>query len=105
MPTDCLFCKIVSQEIPSPLLHQDDKCVAFADIHPKDSTHLLIVPREHIATVADATEEQEPLLGHLLVTAKKLAQQEQLVGYKLQLNVGKEGGQEVFHIHLHLIGH
>lgn len=103
--TDCLFCKIISQEIPSPLLYQDEKCVAFADIHPKDSTHLLIIPREHIPTVLDATEAQEPLLGHLVITAKRIAQERGLVGYKLQFNVGKEGGQEVFHIHLHLIGH
>lgn len=65
----------------------------------------MIVPREHIPTVADATEAQEPLLGHLLVTAKKLAQEKGLAGYKLTFNVGKEGGQEIFHIHLHLIGH
>lgn len=102
---DCLFCKIISQEIPSPLVYEDEKCVAINDIHPKDSTHLLILPREHIPTVADASAEQEPLLGHLIVTAKKLAQKANLVGYKLQFNVGKEGGQEVFHIHLHLTGH
>lgn len=102
---DCLFCKIVDQRIPSPLLYQDEKCVAFADIHPKDKTHILIIPREHIDTVASATTEQEPLLGHLIVTAKRIAQERGLAGYKLQFNVGKEGGQEVFHIHLHLIGH
>ncbi len=103
--SDCLFCKIIAKKIPATIVYEDEKCVAFADIHPKDKTHLLVVPREHIATVADATEAQEPLLGHLVVTAKKLAQQASLVGYKLQFNVGKEGGQEVFHIHLHLIGH
>ncbi len=102
---DCLFCKIVDQRIPSPLLYQDEKCVAFADIHPKDKTHLLIIPREHIDTVASATTEQESLLGHLIITAKRIAQERGLIGYKLQFNVGKEGGQEVFHIHLHLIGH
>lgn len=102
---DCIFCKIISQQIPSPLIYEDEKCVAFADIHPKDKTHLLIVPREHIPTVADVNAEQEPLLGHLITTGKKLAQMLNLSGYKLQFNVGKEGGQEVFHIHLHLIGH
>ena len=105
MQNDCIFCKIISQAIPSPLIYQDEKCVAFNDIHPKDSTHLLIIPREHIPTVADTNTEQEPLLGHLVTTAKKIAQEKNLSGYKLQFNVGKEGGQEVFHIHLHLIGH
>ena len=103
--TDCLFCKIVSQEIPSPLIYEDEKCVAFADIHPKDKTHLLIVPKKHIATVAEVTEENEHLLGHLVVTAKRLAAEKKLEGYKLQFNVGKSAGQEIFHIHLHLIGH
>lgn len=102
---NCIFCKIISQQVPSPLIYEDEKCVAFNDLYPKDSTHILIVPLEHIPTVAEATVEQEPLLGHLLVTAKKLAKERNLTGYKLQFNVGKEGGQEVFHIHLHLIGH
>jgi histidine triad (HIT) family protein len=105
MSTDCLFCKIILKQIPATIQYEDEKCVAFADIHPKDSTHIIITPREHIPTVADATEQQEPLLGHLLVTAKKLAQERNLAGYKLQFNVGKEGGQEIFHLHLHLIGH
>lgn len=103
--TDCLFCKIAAKEIPSTIRYEDERCVGFNDITPKDATHILIVPREHIDSVANSTEEQEPLLGHLITTGKKLAQKLNLSGYKLQFNVGKEGGQEVFHIHLHLIGH
>lgn len=102
---DCLFCKIISKDIPAAITYEDEKCIAFADIHPKDRIHLLIVPREHIETVAHATPVQEPLLGHLLVTAKRLAEENKLSGYRLQFNVGKDGGQEVFHVHLHLIGH
>lgn len=102
---DCIFCKIRDKEIPSEFIYEDDKCVAFKDIQPKDEVHILIVPKKHIPTVADVTEEDEPLLGHLVVTAKKIAAEKKLIGYRLQFNVGKSGGQLVFHIHLHLIGH
>lgn len=103
--TDCIFCKIITKSIPTDIVYEDDKCIAINDIHPKDDTHMLILPKKHISTVADADESDEPLLGHLLVTAKRIAKEKQLIGYKLLINVGKEGGQEVFHIHLHLIGH
>ncbi|MEK7544625.1 MAG: histidine triad nucleotide-binding protein [Patescibacteria group bacterium] len=103
--TDCLFCKIRDKEIPSTLVHEDEKCLAFNDIHPQDKTHILIIPKKHIETVAHASPEEEPVLGHLLVIAKRLAEEKKLIGYKLQFNVGKEGGQIIFHVHLHLIGH
>lgn len=102
---DCILCKIRDKQIPSNFEYEDEKCIAFNDIHPKDKTHILIVPKKHIPTVADVGEEDEHLLGHLIVTAKRLAKQKNLTGYKLQFNVGASAGQEVFHIHLHLIGH
>lgn len=102
---DCIFCKIRDKEIPSGFEYEDEKCIVISDIHPKDRIHLLIVPKKHIPTVTDVTEEDEHLLGHLVVTGKKLAKDKNLIGYKLQFNVGASGGQEVFHIHLHVIGH
>lgn len=102
---DCIFCKIRDKEIPSEFVFEDENCIVFHDINPKDKVHLLVVPKKHIPTVADVTDEDEHLLGHLIVTAKRLAKEKGLTGYKLQFNVGATAGQEVFHIHLHLIGH
>lgn len=102
---DCIFCKIIEEKIPSHIVYQDDMCIAFDDINPKDKVHVLIVPRKHIPTVKDVVLEDEPLLGHLVITAKKIANQLNLEGYKLQFNVGASAGQDVFHVHLHLMGH
>ena len=98
---DCIFCKIISKQIPCDFVYEDDQCVAFNDLHPKAQTHLLIVPKKHIPTVADMKEEDSVLMGHLLLVAKKLGDSKKLSHYKLQFNVGKGSGQEVFHIHLH----
>ena len=98
---DCIFCKIISKEIPSEFLYEDDQCVAFNDIHPKAKTHLLIVPKKHIATVADISDDDSDLMAHLILVAKNLGIKKDLSSYKLQFNVGKGAGQEVFHIHLH----
>lgn len=103
--TDCIFCKIVGGDIPADKLHDDDLCIAFNDIHPKADIHLLIVPKEHIATVADLQEgRHDHLVGHMVNIANKLAKQEGAEGYRIQFNVGKKGGQEVFHVHMHLMG-
>lgn len=101
---DCIFCKIIAKELPSTIQHEDDVCVAFNDIHPKDRVHILVVPRKHIPTVTDMEEGDEKIMGHLITTAKELAKKMNCPGYKLIFFVGKEGGQEVFHVHLHLIG-
>lgn len=101
---DCIFCKIIDKKLPAQLSYEDSECVAFHDIHPKDRIHLLIVPRKHIRTVADMEEEDEKTMGHLIKVAKNLAKKHGCPGYKLMFFVGKEGGQEVFHVHLHLIG-
>lgn len=100
---NCIFCKIVKKEIPSEFLHEDGICVAFNDINPKAATHLLIVPKKHIPTIAEMEEGDEKIIGHMVLCAKNMAKKLNLPGYKLQFNVGKDGGQEVFHVHLHLM--
>jgi histidine triad (HIT) family protein len=104
--SDCLFCKIVDGKIPAKMVHQDDRSVAFRDINPQAPTHILIVPKKHIATLNELTEEDTALVGYLHVVARKLAADEGLAerGYRTLFNTGKEAGQTVFHIHLHLVG-
>lgn len=101
---DCIFCKIIAQEMPATLQYEDDKCVAFNDLYPKSRVHILVVPKKHIPTVHDIEDGEEKLMGHLIKVAKELAEKHSCVGYKLLFNVGKEGGQVIFHIHLHLLG-
>ncbi|MFA5842332.1 MAG: histidine triad nucleotide-binding protein [Candidatus Gracilibacteria bacterium] len=100
---DCIFCKIIEGKIPSTFEWDDEHCVAFKDLHPKARVHLLIVPKKHIATVMDLQEGDEKIMGHLIRTAKDLGKKMGLEGYRLQFNVGHKGGQEVFHIHLHMM--
>jgi len=102
---DCLFCKIVSGAIPANRVYEDESCIAFPDINPQAPTHLLIIPREHIASVAKAEEEHKPLLGHLMATAAELALTQGLgKGFRVVVNTGDDGGQTVHHLHLHLLG-
>ena len=103
---DCIFCKIVRKEVPADVLFEDDNLIAFNDIHPQAPTHVLIVPKEHIPTVNDLTEEHTALVGNLVLRAQALAAQRGIndAGYRLVMNCNAEGGQTVFHIHLHLLG-
>jgi histidine triad (HIT) family protein len=102
---DTLFTKIINREIPAQLVHEDDLCVAFRDIHPQSPTHILIVPRKSIANIGAASPEDQSILGHLLLTAAKLAKSEKLDnGYRLVLNNGRDAGESVPHLHLHLLG-
>jgi histidine triad (HIT) family protein len=101
----CLFCKIVGGEIPSTAVYQDDLTYAFADISPKAPVHVLIVPREHIGSLAEADKDKRALLGHLLWTAAEIAREKGLAnGYRVVVNTGEHGGQTVDHLHLHLLG-
>lgn len=101
----CLFCKIASGEIPSTPVYQDESVYAFADISPKAPVHVLIIPREHIASLAEATAEQGALLGHLMGVAAEIARDKGLAkGYRVVVNTGNDGGQTVDHLHLHLLG-
>lgn len=101
--SDCLFCKIIQKEIPADFLYEDEKCVVFKDIHPKAKTHLLLVPKKHVSSIAEMQEGDEQIVGHLIRCAKVLAEKSGISGYNLQINVGKDGGQVIFHIHVHLM--
>ena len=100
--SDCLFCKISSSEFGTEFVFEDDECVVFNDIHPKAKTHLLIVPKKHIDSVATMKDGDEHVVGHLIHIAKIVAKKLNLKAYNLQINVGQEAGQSIFHIHLHL---
>jgi histidine triad (HIT) family protein len=106
MSADTLFSKIVNKEIPADIVYQDDRVTAFRDIAPQAPTHILIVPNRAIPTVNDVDETDEALLGHLIVTAKRLAAEEGIAddGYRLLINCGRNANQEVFHLHMHLLG-
>jgi len=103
---DCIFCRIVAGEIPAEIVFQDAEFLAFHDIHPQAPVHILIVPRAHIASMNEVTDRQKSLLGKLLLTAKKVAEKENIAekGYRLTINCGPDGGQIVPHLHLHLMG-
>lgn len=102
---ECIFCQIIKKAIPGDIVYEDDRFLAFKDIHPKAPIHLLVVPKEHIASVNDAQEKDEGLMGALILTAKKVAAKEGFIdsGYKLLFNVGRGGGQLIDHIHLHIL--
>ncbi len=100
---DCVFCKIIAKEIPSKLEHEDDLCVAFHDINPRAKKHILIIPKKHIGTMKDVTAEDEPTLGRMLMVASELAKKHGMNDYRLLISTGKGAGQEVFHVHLHLM--
>ncbi len=104
--TDCIFCKIIAGEIPSTNVYKDEQATAFRDINPAAPTHILIVPNKHINSVNFLTTDDEQLIGHLFMVAKNLAEKEGIAesGYRLTMNTNQEGGQTVFHIHLHLLG-
>lgn len=106
METDCIFCKIASGDIPSTKVHEDDVCVAFEDLHPQAPTHILVIPREHIDSMDTAAEGQKETLGHLLLTAAEIARSKGFAedGYRTVINTNSDGGQTVFHLHVHLLG-
>jgi histidine triad (HIT) family protein len=106
MAEETIFSKIIRQEIPTPLLYQDELVTAFRDISPQASSHILIIPNKLIPTINDVTEDDELTLGRMITVAKKLAQEEGIAenGYRLIINCNMHGGQEVYHIHMHLVG-
>ncbi|MGI9238242.1 MAG: histidine triad nucleotide-binding protein [Woeseiaceae bacterium] len=103
---DCLFCKILSGDIPADVIFESDTVIAFRDINPKAPTHVLVIPRKHIATINDVREEDEKIVGSLYSAAKDIAAAEGIseVGYRAVMNCNEAAGQTVFHIHLHLLG-
>ena len=102
----CIFCQIVSGKVPSEILYQDEEVIAFRDINPQSPIHLLIIPKRHIPSLTHLSEAQAPLMGHMVNIANQLAKSEGIFdsGYRLVVNCGKEGGQLVPHLHMHLLG-
>ncbi len=103
---DCIFCKLMNREIPTEVIYEDEKCFAFRDINPQAPQHILIIPKKHIPSLNEIKDESEEVLGHLLkvipLIAEKLGLTEK--GYRIVINCGKSAGQEVFHLHIHLLG-
>ena len=102
--SNCIFCKIISGAIPANIIYEDADFIAFHDIKPMAKVHFLIVPKLHIATLKDCNESHQTLLGEALLLVPKLATELGLIGFKTLINTGREGGQEVFHIHVHVFG-
>ena len=103
---ECLFCKIASGEMPANIIYQDDEIIAFDDIYPKTPYHKLIIPRKHIATVNNLLPEDADLVGRMVLVAQKIATELAIAtsGYRLVINCNKDGGQAVYHLHVHLLG-
>ncbi len=103
---DCIFCKIINKKIPASIIYEDEKIIAFDDIKPKAPVHVLLIPKEHYASLNDVPDGDESILAHLLLKARQIAYDKGIGedGYRLVLNTGGNSGQEVFHIHLHLLG-
>jgi len=106
MSESCIFCRIIAGEIPGDFVYRDSEMVAFRDIHPVSSTHILLVPVQHIGSLQDLAPEHEGLMGRMMLRLKALAEQEGIGerGYRVVVNNGTEGGQVVPHLHLHLVG-
>jgi histidine triad (HIT) family protein len=112
---NCIFCKIAARQIPASVVYEDDELLAFKDINPAAPVHLLVIPKQHIATLSDCNETHAPLLGKMLALAPRLAAEHGIAvrldadgkhsgGYKTLINAGPDGGQEVYHLHLHVYG-
>jgi histidine triad (HIT) family protein len=105
MNSSCIFCKIIEKKIPSRIVYQDNSVTAFEDVNPQSPTHLLVVPNKHIPDIHSMTEADREIIGHLFLTAKKIAEEKGLdaKGYRMVINNGAGAGQTVFHLHLHLL--
>ena len=103
---DCLFCKIVRGEIPSTKVYEDEEVLAFRDINPVAPTHVLVIPKKHISSLVEIKQEDEALIGKIYTVINKIAEQEGILnnGFRVVVNCGEDGGQEVKHLHFHIIG-
>ncbi len=101
-----IFTRIIDRKIPAAIVYEDDECIAFKDIDPKAPVHILLVPKREIPSLAEVTEKDKSLLGHLLIKASEIARNHGVSdsGYRIVINTNKEGGQEVYHVHLHILG-
>lgn len=103
--TETIFSKIIRKEIPAEIVYEDDLAIAFKDVNPQAPVHILVIPKQAIAKLSDAESTDHALMGHLLLTAKRVADQMGLTnGYRLVINTGPDGGQTVYHLHLHILG-
>ncbi len=103
---NCLFCKIINKEIPSTVVYEDNEILAFRDIHPVAPVHVLVIPKKHISSLNELEEQDEPLVGKIYTAINKIAKQEGISekGFRVIVNCGEDGGQEVKHLHFHLLG-
>jgi len=101
---DTLFTKIINRELPADIVYEDDEALVFRDINPQAPVHLLVIPKKVIPKLSDSTAEDQQLLGHLLLVANKVAEQEGLENFRLNINNGADAGQTVFHLHIHVLG-
>ena len=106
MSANCIFCRIVAGEIPSGKVFEDDTCFAFNDLHPQAPTHILVIPKEHVDSLDTADTKHKDTLGHLMLTAASIAREKGFAenGYRVVVNTNADGGQTIFHLHLHLLG-
>ena len=104
--SDCIFCKLASGEIPTTVVYQDDLVFAFNDMDPQAPVHILLIPKKHIGSISELTEEDTALMGHMMLVAKKLAADAGIAagGYRCVMNTGDDGGQSVKHLHMHILG-
>ena len=102
---DCIFCKIINKEIPSQIVYEDEEILAFKDIHPVTPIHILVIPKKHIASIAKIEKEDEALVGKIYTVINKIAEEQGVKeeGFRVIVNCGKNGGQEVMHLHFHLL--
>lgn len=103
MNDSCVFCKIIKKEIPAKIEMENEHCLVFHDINPRAKIHLLVIPKKHIATINDVVPEDVTILGNMLLAAKEAAARMNMSSYRLLISTGKEAGQEVFHVHMHVM--
>ncbi|UCE22319.1 MAG: histidine triad nucleotide-binding protein [Candidatus Aminicenantes bacterium] len=103
---DCIFCKIINKEIPASIVYEDERIIAFDDINPQAPVHVLLIPKEHYPSLNEIPEDKKDVLSHLLLKAREIAREKEIGerGYRIVLNTGRESGQDVLHIHFHLLG-
>jgi histidine triad (HIT) family protein len=106
LAADCLFCRIARKELPAKIIFENERLLAFEDIRPKAPVHVLVIPKDHFASLNDAPEAAEALLGEILLRAREIAREKGIgeSGYRIVLNTARDSGQEVFHIHFHILG-
>jgi histidine triad (HIT) family protein len=103
---DCIFCKIINKEIPASIVYEDERMIAFDDINPQAPVHVLLIPKEHYPSLNEIPEDKKDVLSHLLLKAREIAREKEIGerGYRIVLNTARESGQDVLHIHFHLLG-